>query len=729
MKKKGFSGAASFLMTVLLSAGISGSAVMCFAESFQLVCIIETVGMFCGCAALFAALTMIPRRKWLFFAPEALVLWGVAVWKLPQLKEGFQAVLLRVTTQLSKDFPIPVMGSSEGDALWFLLPLGLLLAWVTAWVCSRKESALPVALVCAPILVCCLLTVGIAPVLWLVVLTGALILLVVTQSVRRRDPKQGNLLAWRLLIPVVLVVVIPLLITPPETYVRSAWSERLLTMAEERLGLQEYAPSGNYVMPSKWKRQLKTVDLQRVGPKSKSKAEVLQYRADTYITHLRGVSLGIYENNRWSAVDPYLYAEQNFTSQPQLTGTGAARTLNVYTEKRETVLYTSYFLREIPAGVTPVDDAYLENSQKLTEYAIVYSGKGKPPSDAYCDYVQQVYTQLPEELQEPLQLYLMRNGLFRATAGQIANWVKNSAVYDLKTPRTPEGEDFVLYFLEESRRGYCVHFASSTVLLLRAQGIPARYVTGYGVDGSIGQRNTVTADQSHAWVEYFQEGVGWRLLDPTPADWQEEADEDDLPEAVPPESLESPVTPESQPSEEPEPPQVPEQQETPSEPGAFSEPQTQEVSKEKPVVNIPLPDILELPGTFGEGVADTPTERKAIQIPVKLLWQLAATVLLAAILLIQRKGRLSWRKYRCAAGTPNQQALARWQQLAALYRSAGMELPTAISAVAQKARFSQHTVSGNELLLLEQAVAAPVEKLKQTPAWKRFWYRYIRVLY
>ena len=43
----------------------------------------------------------------------------------------------------------------------------------------------------------------------------------------------------------------------------------------------------------------------------------------------------------------------------------------------------------------------------------------------------------------------------------------------------PEGADFATWFLQEAKSGYCVHFATTGTVLLRALGIPARYAEGY----------------------------------------------------------------------------------------------------------------------------------------------------------------------------------------------------------------------------------------------------------
>ena len=107
---------------------------------------------------------------------------------------------------------------------------------------------------------------------------------------------------------------------------------------------------------------------------------------------------------------------------------------------------------------------------------------------AYRSFANTYYTQLPQNLREKLQWYCTQVGIPDAeTAGQeaviyaIANLVRTSGEYTLSPGTTPEGRDFVDYFLFENQKGYCVHFASAAVALLRSQGIPARYAEGYAV--------------------------------------------------------------------------------------------------------------------------------------------------------------------------------------------------------------------------------------------------------
>jgi len=75
-------------------------------------------------------------------------------------------------------------------------------------------------------------------------------------------------------------------------------------------------------------------------------------------------------------------------------------------------------------------------------------------------------------------------------------------------------------FLLRSRSGHCEYYATSTVLLLRAAGIPARYATGYAVQeySELEERYLVRRRHAHSWARAWVSGR-WRDIDTTPAVW------------------------------------------------------------------------------------------------------------------------------------------------------------------------------------------------------------------
>jgi hypothetical protein len=82
-----------------------------------------------------------------------------------------------------------------------------------------------------------------------------------------------------------------------------------------------------------------------------------------------------------------------------------------------------------------------------------------------------------------------------------------------RSPNNPI-EDFLFRY----HSGQCEYFASSMVLMLRSQGIPARLVTGFlgGEYNPFEGYYIVRENNAHAWVEAWLDGAGWRIFDPTP---------------------------------------------------------------------------------------------------------------------------------------------------------------------------------------------------------------------
>ncbi len=100
---------------------------------------------------------------------------------------------------------------------------------------------------------------------------------------------------------------------------------------------------------------------------------------------------------------------------------------------------------------------------------------------------------------------------------EVMNYVRNIHPYDNNTDFPPLKEDFVYWFMRKSETGFCVHYATTAVVLLRLAGIPARYVKGYFLTGvEDGVACDVKSTDAHAWIEYFHADYGWIMDDPTP---------------------------------------------------------------------------------------------------------------------------------------------------------------------------------------------------------------------
>ncbi|MGD6818232.1 transglutaminase TgpA family protein [Metabacillus sp. 113a] len=138
-----------------------------------------------------------------------------------------------------------------------------------------------------------------------------------------------------------------------------------------------------------------------------------------------------------------------------------------------------------------------------------------------------------------------------------------------------ENQDYVDQFLFETMQGYCDNFSTSMTVLLRASGIPARWVKGY-TEGEYQNTSSetsartyqVTNNNAHSWVEVYFPGAGWVTFEPTqgftnPYSFTRNT-ETETPEEPAPE------TPEEQPEQPERPDQQPEQEEAASSKQTFN---------------------------------------------------------------------------------------------------------------------------------------------------------------
>lgn len=97
-----------------------------------------------------------------------------------------------------------------------------------------------------------------------------------------------------------------------------------------------------------------------------------------------------------------------------------------------------------------------------------------------------------------------------------AYFVSRGFLYNRLRPWRPEPGHF-LEFLESARVGTCTHYATTSALLLRTQGVSTRVVFGFlGGDLEPGTETVnLRIAMAHLWCEVYFPGTGWLPLDPT----------------------------------------------------------------------------------------------------------------------------------------------------------------------------------------------------------------------
>jgi transglutaminase-like putative cysteine protease len=143
-------------------------------------------------------------------------------------------------------------------------------------------------------------------------------------------------------------------------------------------------------------------------------------------------------------------------------------------------------------------------------------------STEYPEEIEDRYLRLPGSVPERVRELARNLTRDRTTAYDKAKAIEaylRTYPYDLEIPAPPEGADVADYFLFELKKGYCDYYATAMVVLARASGLPARFVSGYA-SGSYDAPNAqyiVRELNAHSWAEVYFPEVGWVEFEPTAA--------------------------------------------------------------------------------------------------------------------------------------------------------------------------------------------------------------------
>lgn len=229
-------------------------------------------------------------------------------------------------------------------------------------------------------------------------------------------------------------------------------------------------------------------------------------------------------------------------------------------------------------------DSHKQEDENCTSYELIYTPYSESayyePNPTllkeYERYVYDEYTDTPDEIESVLDEIIKDAGLKKIKVDKsdiditgvdesygeylvmqqqrlmvlkaLKDYYEENFAYSMMPGTTPIGRDTIEYFLSEQKRGYCVHFAASSAMILRRVGIPTRYIEGYVIDphdmaegealkgraedwiigNAEGPENITLIDveipdaNAHAWIEVYIDGYGWIPYEMTPPSDDEE---------------------------------------------------------------------------------------------------------------------------------------------------------------------------------------------------------------
>lgn len=704
---------------ILLISLVNIGGLGCLSTAFSLSVELDVLILVCLIWSLLCCLCMRSRLHWLLL-PATLALFGFILWH-NGLESHTESILWNISKYYDQSYGLgfTLWWTSDNHlgkpATLFFLALASLNVWLSCLGLCRYRRMWPAVLVSVFPLLPCLAVPDAAPdaTFFFLLLLGISVLALSRLLRRRKKSGSGNAV-FLFFLPTALALLLIFVCIPQSSFdstdVNSSLQAYLQQIIEHFSPGQSNGPSISGVSGSR-RRSLTTV-----GPKALSRIGVCSLQTDyNGRLYLRETNYDIYSGTAWSVsvgeADSGVF--QAFLSDEPYEVTIFTGVLRHY---RYLVPYYNSG-GAITDGVSSndkVEKQYWFSFSTLTtdwetEWRALYGARLDLDILAAAisgnDYLN-TCLQLPEDTYAAARQLLVQNGLLDGNvldvAQAIESFVQKSATYDLNTPKMPaEHTDFAIWFLTEQDTGYCVHFASAATVLLRAAGIPARYVEGYAFVATSDQSVNVSEADAHAWVEYYLPEVGWLILDATPA--QSHPDPTDPP-TDPPTEPSSDVTTAPTPTTEPTEPST---DTTPSDTSA-SEPSVP--SNSAPVnPSDPIKPASGVLKALGRGLT------------------IVASVLIFIIL--QWRLRLLLRKKYLSVPDPNRQALRLWRNCLRYSRLLKTALPPELEELAKKARFSQHVLAESELSVFRQQAEHDIAQMRQAGFLRQLYYRIILAIY
>lgn len=449
------------------------------------------------------------------------------------------------------------------------------------------------------------------------------------------------------------------------------------------------------------------IDLGRAGNRTYTGAIQMEVNyAPATRLYLKTFSGALYDGHSWTSLDAKSYRKQkaiDWTNIRTWMNQSANKLDFAQTsalsirDKRADTTYAilPYYLKSVAKDMNIYYDGYAtwtEKKQETLQYVVWENKEDYLPVPQgssykeYVDFVKATYLQIPKELENK---FASAAGLqdnrddfesVQETINYIKNYLNTNTRYTLSPGNPSHQEDFISYFLWTNQQGYCVHYASSAVMLLRYYGIPARYAEGYRVDASqyddTGHANVKDAD-AHAWVEVFDQSYGWIPIEVTPV----------------------------------------------------NDTETQAIASEKPITKNEVTEISDVdekeePSEINHQIKqhlieETGSVKATANTPwLSYLGTLLLLLALPILILLQAYLRRKYRLRKLADCDTRKKLLLLYSWLLDL-QPYGSEVDEELIRLAEKARFSQHAIHEDEVAVVHAAWQKQRSLLLSQLSWKK----------
>lgn len=470
------------------------------------------------------------------------------------------------------------------DAMMAFVPAVIIVSAAVSHSVYFRESTTGLVITSLPVIIC--LCMKAVPSIWVLALlilgwVGLYVLSAVSKPISRKKNKPVYIQSQRyftlpiiFLLVMIFILLVYVLLFSDENYSPPQSIEQVRSYIVEK---EEHLRFDN--LSGDKTDSLSQGDLTKTHPLSYTENQVLEVRMDVpQSMYLRGFSGGFYEDDKWLASEDWPYsgeykgltqwlaknrfypwcqldnlyrmsddydivdadienmnASSKYTYIPYETamvGDVMPDKVNYY---RDSALYSKGLRGDREYSFTMFIPKFNDYDSESIESWAAELGNKKEFSDylskeeVYRRFVYDTYLYISDDGEKAMNSSRkLINDISGKDIDTILYAIRNeftlNYTYDLESEPAPDGESELGYFMNESKTGNDMYFATAATHLFRKAGIPARYVEGYYISPDRVKLYTemdnvkisVPDSYSHAWVEIYVDKIGWIPVETIP---------------------------------------------------------------------------------------------------------------------------------------------------------------------------------------------------------------------